>query len=66
MGEIRKRGKTYWIRYCRAGVRHEESAHSGKKGVAIDLLRVREGDISKGLPVTSRIGRLRFSEAAPT
>jgi integrase len=64
MGELRKRGSIWWIRYYRNGQRHEESAGSDKKGVAVDLLRIREGDIAKGAPVSARIGRLRFDEAA--
>ena len=35
-----------------------------KKTAAIDLLKLREGDGAKGLPVTPKIGRLRFEEAA--
>lgn len=54
----------WWIRYYRNGRRHEESSGSEKKGVAIDLLKVREGDVAKGLPVSAKIGRLRFEEAA--
>jgi len=64
MGTIRKRGGVYWIRYYRNGQRHEESAQSGKKQTAIDLLKIREGDVAKGLPVSARINRLRFDEAA--
>ncbi len=64
MGELRQRGSIWWLRYYRNGVRHEESSHSERKGVAVDLLRIREGDISKGLPVSARIGRLKFREAA--
>ena len=64
MGEIRKRGQTWWIRYCRNGRRYEESSRSTRKGDAITLLRLREGDAAKGVPVTPRIGRLRFEEAA--
>src|SRR4051794_21150831 len=64
MGELRLRGKTWWVRYYRAGQRHEESSHSSKKGVAVDLLRLREGDVAKGVPVSATIGRLRFEEAA--
>ena len=41
-----------------------ELADSDKKGVAIDLLKLREGDVAKGVPVTPKIGRLRFEEAA--
>jgi hypothetical protein len=54
MGEIRKRGGKYWIRYYRNGVRHEESSHSDKKEVARDLLRRREGAIADGIPVTAK------------
>ena len=64
MGQIRKRFNTYFVRYYRSGKRYEESTHSSRKQDAIDLLRVREGDIAKGVPVTARIGQLRFEEAA--
>jgi len=64
MGEVRQRGKVWWIRYYRNGQRQEESSHSKKKQVAIDLLKVREGDVAHGIPVTAKIGRLRFDEAA--
>ena len=64
MGELRLRGGVWWIRYNRAGRRYEESAHTNRKGVAQDLLKVREGDGAKGVPVTPKIGRLRFEEAA--
>ena len=37
---------------------------STKKQAAIDLLRIREGDAAKGVPVSAKIGRLRFEEAA--
>lgn len=63
MGEIRQRGRIYWIRYYRNGHRHEESSRSDKKQAAIDLLRIREGDVAKGIPVSAKIGRLRFDEA---
>jgi integrase len=63
MGELRQRGRVWWIRYYRNGQRHEESSHSEKKHVAIDL-KIREGDVAKGVPVSARIGRLRFEDAA--
>lgn len=63
MGEVRQRGCIWWIRYYRNGRRYEESSGSNKKGVARDLLKTREGDIVRGLPVTPKIGRLRFEEA---
>jgi len=64
MGELRQRGRIWWIRYSRGGTRYEESAHSSKKRAAIDLLKIREGDGAHGLPVTPQIGRLRFEAAA--
>jgi integrase len=64
MGQIRKRGGVWWIRYYRDGRRFEESARTDKWEKARDLLRNREGDISKGVPVSSQIGRFRFEDAA--
>jgi integrase len=63
MGELRKRGSVWWLRYSRNGRRYEESSGSSKKGVARDLLRQREGDGSRGVPVTPQVGRLWFDEA---
>jgi integrase len=39
------------------------SAKSHKKEDATRLLRLREGDTAKGIPVTSQVARLRFDEA---
>ena len=64
MGEVRQRGDVWWIRYYRKGVRHEESSESTVKGVAIDLLRIREGKIASGARVSARMQRLGFDEAA--
>src|SRR5687767_10165550 len=64
MGSLRKRGDVWWVRYYRNGRRFEESANSDKKQVAIDLLKIREGDVAKGIPVSAKIGQLKFEEAA--
>jgi integrase len=64
MGELKKRGQIWWVRYYRNGRRHEESSHSDTREDAVRLLKVREGDVARGLPVTPKIGRLRFDEAA--
>ena len=64
MGELRKRGNMWWIRYYRNGRRHEESSHSRKKTDAERLLRLREGDVARGVPITPKVGRLRFEDAA--
>jgi len=60
----RRQSRLWQIRYYRAGRRYEESSHSTKKGDALALLKIREGDVAKGLPVTAKVGQLRFDEAA--
>ena len=55
---------TWWIKYSRNGRAYYESAGSKKKDDAKRLLRLREGSIERGEAVTSKIGRLRFEEAA--
>src|SRR4029450_9124408 len=64
MGELKKRGKIWWIRYYKNGRRHEESSGSTKEGDAKSLLRLREGDIERGVAITPKVGRIRFDEAA--
>src|ERR1051325_1940871 len=64
MGQLRKRGGVWWVRYYRNGQRHEESSHSDRKETARDLLRRREGAIAAGIPVTAKINRFRFEDAA--
>jgi len=68
MGRIFKRADSpnkWRIRYRgRDGKRHEECTGSDRKKDAIDLLRRKEGDIVRGLPVTPKMDRLTFDEAA--
>jgi len=67
MGAVKQRGagRIWWVRYYdHNGKRHEESSHSAKKQAAIDLLKLREGDIAKGIPVSPAMLRLTFDEAA--
>jgi integrase len=63
MGEVRRRGHVWWIRYYRDGKRYEESSKSTKKTTAQNLLKLREGDVAKGIPVTAKIGQFRIDEA---
>ena len=65
MGELRLRGRTWWLRYYRNGRRYEESARTTKYEEARDLLKVKEGDIAKGVPVSPKAGRVRFEDAMP-
>ena len=57
MGQIRKRGTFYQIRYYRNGQRIEESTDKTKYDDARDLLREREGAISEGVPITAKSTR---------
>jgi hypothetical protein len=63
MGQIRKRGAFYQIRYYRNGQRIEESTGLTKYNEARTLLKDREGDISKGVPITATSTRLTFDDA---
>ena len=51
MGELKRRGQIWWIRYYRDGKRYEESSRSGKQGVARDLLRQREHGLEHAIVV---------------
>src|SRR5437660_1404067 len=64
MRGLRKRGTIWWIRYYRNGQRFEESARTSVYDDARDLLKKREGDVANGLPVSAKMGRLTFTEAA--
>jgi hypothetical protein len=59
----RRACNTWTIRYHRNGRPHQEPTKFTKKGDAERLLRVREGDIAKGLPVTPALIRFRFEDA---
>ncbi len=48
MGTIYKRGRIYWIKYYRAGKPYRESAKSKNEKKAIDLLKLREGEVVQG------------------
>ena len=52
-----KETPTWWIKYHRDGRPYFESARTKKKEEARNLLRLREGAIARGAPITSKIGR---------
>src|SRR5262249_28891620 len=56
-------GGVWWIRYYRNGRRYEESAKTSTWETARDLLRDKEGEISKGVPVSPKAGKLTFADA---
>src|ERR687898_2687954 len=64
MGMIYKRGAVWWVKYYRNGRAMRESTGSAKESDAIRLLKIREGDIERGLPVNPKLNQIRFDEAA--
>lgn len=63
MGELRQRGRIWWIRYYRDGRRFEESAKTTSYEKARTFLKDREGDVAKGVPFSPAMGRMKFDEA---
>jgi len=64
MGMTYQRGAVWWVKYYRNGRPIRESSRSIKESDAIQLLKIREGDIARGLPVNPKLNRIRFDEAA--
>src|SRR5688572_26827146 len=64
MGMTYQRGAVWWVKYYRSGRPMRESSGSTKESDAIQLLKIREGDIAHGLPVNPKLNRIRFDEAA--
>ena len=64
MGSCYRRGKNWWIQYYRNGRKLREASGSTKKSDALRLLKLREGDVARGVPIAPRMGRVRFSELA--
>jgi integrase len=61
----RQKGRTIWmLRYYREGRPIVQSSGTDNKTEAKKALGNIETDINRGLPVTAKIGRLRFEEAA--
>jgi hypothetical protein len=52
VGQIRKRGGVWRIRWYRERRRFEESAKTDKWETACDLLRQCEGDVLKSVPIS--------------
>ncbi len=64
MGTIYKRGNTYWLKYYRNGKPYYESTGSSKETAARQLLKEREGEISKGKLPGIYFERVKFDELA--
>ncbi len=47
-GTVYKRGSTWWIQFCKNGKSYRESSHSVKRQKAVNLLKKRLGESSRG------------------
>jgi hypothetical protein len=61
--EIRQQS-IWWIKYQLHGRPQCVSSRSHKKDVAKRLLKLREGDVEKGMPITAEVNRITFDQAA--
>src|SRR5919108_176928 len=64
MGSLYKRGNVWWLKYYQHGRPVRESSGTSKETVARRMLRTREGDVEYGIPITPKMGRIMFEEAA--
>jgi integrase len=62
MGTVYKRGTVWWCKYYRNGKPFFETSGSTRKTDAVRLLKDREGDIVKGVPVTPQVNRVTLGE----
>lgn len=64
MGMIYKQKDSgnFWIKFYRNGRPIRESTRTKKESEAKRILRSREGDVVKGLPVVPRMGRVSIDE----
>lgn len=66
MGSVysRKRSPYLWIKYHQHGRAVRESTGTTNETAARRMLRAREGDVERGIPIDPKIGRVTFHEAA--
>ena len=55
---------TWWIKYYQGGRAVRESTGTTKETVARRILRSREGDVEKGIPIVPQMGKILFDDAA--
>jgi len=64
MGSIFKNGRYLWGQYYRNGQKFRESSKSTRREDAVRLLKLREGEIAKGLFPGLEAERLSFEDLA--
>jgi integrase len=55
---------TWWIKYHQGGRPIRESTRTTNANVARRIVRTREGDVEKGIPINPKMGRVTFEDAA--
>lgn len=58
------KGGIYWASYYRDGKQFRESTETSSLVEAKRFLAGKEGDIAKGIPITPKTGKMKFSELA--
>lgn len=61
---LRKGSRKYWIKYVQHGRIVRESTGTKNVSEARRILRNREGEVAKGVPITPDVGKITFDEAA--
>ena len=66
MGSVysRTRSPYLWIKYHQHGRAVRESTGTTNETAARRMLRAREGDVERGIPIDPKVGRVTFHEAA--
>jgi hypothetical protein len=54
----------WWIKYYQGGRTIRETTRTTQETKARRILRAREGDIERGIPINPKMGRITFEEAA--
>ncbi|MDA2915540.1 site-specific integrase [Nitrospinae bacterium AH_259_B05_G02_I21] len=62
MGYVFKRNRIWWVKYSQNGKPIRESSRSARKSDAERLLKLREGAIAKGEPLSLRVERVTVDE----
>lgn len=60
---LRKGSRKLWIKYIQHGRVVRESTQTDNIVVARRMLRVREGEVERGVPIDTKAGRITFEEA---
>ena len=60
---LRKGTKKYWIKYSQHGREIRESTGTTNLAEARRMLRNREGEVARGVPITPDVGKITFDEA---